>query len=273
MSVVMPVSPGPRVSLCSSAADFGLSQAARQIRESLRNYPHFVVVTSPGAADDPNTLIALAHAVADSSTSHHNGERRVSFSNIRIDPEVAAAPRKSGTRHSRTNHPMAPHTDSSFDANPHRLVAFQCVNADDSGGESLLVPLEDIMANAADNLLSVLRETAYPLGKRLRPILTGGQGHEEIRYYRAQLDRALRDGCAHLADRHRAAIDQLDAILDRGDIYHRVRLHAGEILFMHNRKVLHGRTGFSSASGRHFFRIRLKAPRLEFDAMDMVEAH
>jgi alpha-ketoglutarate-dependent taurine dioxygenase len=176
------------------------------------------------------------------------------------------APRKTGTRYSRTNEPIPPHTDSSFDTQPHELVAFQCVTHDEHGGESILVPIEDILAHLDDDVIALLRETVYPLGEVLHPILSGARHQEEIRYYRTQINQALTNGTASLSEDYRAAIDALDAVLARSELFHTVHLRSGEILFMQNRKVLHGRTGFSGDSKRYLYRIRLRAPSLSLSA-------
>ena len=51
----------------------------------------------------------------------------------------------------------------------------------------------------------------------------------------------------------------LDAALQRPDNQFRFHLKAGETLFLHNTKVLHGRTGFAAGSTRLMYRIRVHA--------------
>lgn len=241
-----------------------------EVRRALVEYPHFCVVTLPAGLDDKTTFVSLAAAVSgqeDPGTDAEGRNKRVSFTNVRIDTANADAPRRTGTRYSRTNLPMAPHTDSSFRGAPHELVAFHCVTHDEGGGRSVLAAVEDVVRQLDDDVIARLREPVYPFGKSLRPVLAGEPGGEEIRYYRAQLDRPLDEGTAVLDAEHRAAIDALDAVLDRSELYHQLHLRAGEILFMQNRKVLHGRTGFEGDSRRHFRRIRLRARILRKSAV------
>lgn len=237
--------------------------AAAKVRSALAAYPHFCVVEVP--ADAKQTFLALAAAAAGNEyilEAPDARNRRVSFTNVRIDEANANAPRKTGTRYSRTNLPMAPHTDSSFRVEPHELVAFHCVEHDESGGDSVLAAVEDVLDQLSPDAVARLREPAFPFGKALRPILSGQPGVEEIRYYRAQLDRPLADGVVSLTATQREALDELDLVLERHDRFHNLPLRSGEVLFMHNRKVLHGRTGFSGESRRHLRRIRLRAPEL-----------
>jgi alpha-ketoglutarate-dependent taurine dioxygenase len=239
-----------------------MEAAVTEVRRALIAYPHFCVVELPDEVDDKATFVALAGAISgeyDPDQPSSGGNKRVSFTNVRIDAANASAPRKTGTRYSRTNLPMAPHTDSSFRGAPHELVAFHCVTHDEAGGESVLAAVEDVVRELDPTVIERLREPVFPFGKRLRPVLSGDPGREEIRYYRAQLDRPLEAGEAEISPEHRAAIDAVDVVLDRSDLFHQLHLRAGEILFMQNRKVLHGRSGFEGESNRHFRRIRLRA--------------
>jgi alpha-ketoglutarate-dependent taurine dioxygenase len=62
-----------------------------------------------------------------------------------------------------------------------------------------------------------------------------------------------------LTERDLNAIEALDAMLHRDDILFRFHAEAGETVFMHNTKVLHGRTGFPADSHRLMYRIRIHA--------------
>ena len=243
------------------AASFKAASVA-DIRRALIAYPHFCVVSLPEPLNDKRTFITLASAVAGQEQHHETSDspkKRLSFTNVRIDEANASAPRKTGTRYSRTNLPMAPHTDSSFRNQPHELVAFHCVTHDEIGGDSVLAAIEDVVQHLDPDLIRRLREPVFPFGATLRPVLSGAAGDDEIRYYRSQLERPLHDGTTDLSPEHLAAIDELDAVLEQSQLFHQLVLRAGEVLFMHNRKVLHGRKGFSGDSKRHFRRLRLRA--------------
>ena len=105
--------------------------------------------------------------------------------------------------------------------------------------------------------LELLRDAVFPFSQNLYPVLSGKAGDEQIRYYRTQIDQTLETTTFSLSDQHRAAIDTLDATLQQTAQWIQFSLQPGEIIFMHNRKVLHGRTGFSPESDRLLYRVRL----------------
>ncbi len=167
--------------------------------------------------------------------------------------------------------PLEPHTDSTYMNIPHNLVAFQCIVADKVGGESIMIPIEDILPQIENENLELLKSPVFPFGNNLYPIITGTPGDEEIRYYREQIERILELETFSLADKYRAAIDTLDTVLQQPGCSMQFPLQPGQILFMHNRKVLHGRTGFSLTSDRLLYRVRLHVPSFEFEEENQTE--
>ncbi|MGK7953097.1 MAG: TauD/TfdA family dioxygenase [Xenococcaceae cyanobacterium] len=104
-----------------------------------------------------------------------------------------------------------------------------------------------------------------------RFLVGGTPEDEEIRYYREQIERILELETFSLADKYRAAIDTLDTVLQQPGFSSQFPLQPGQILFMHNRKVLHGRTGFSLTSDRLLYRVRLHVPSFEFEEENQTE--
>ena len=244
-----------------------LEDLARSVSAALNTYPHYVVVNGYPAIDDRTNLINLAKAIgAISSHKASSGFRgqpkeNVSFTKIQINP-VKAKAGGGVTQYSRTHLPLPLHTDSSYMARPHELVAFQCIVPEPAGGKSILLPVRDLLPRLNHDSLERLRAPVYPFGKHPYPILLGGPGNEQIRYYRAQIDRILAAGDYPLPDSHRAAIEILDAALQQTDQFMQFQLQAGQIVLMHNQKVLHGRTGFSPESDRLLYRVRLHVDSL-----------
>ena len=239
-----------------------LQELARDIRKALSAYPHFVVVNGYPALEDRTNLIDLSQAVcavgSGQSILGYGSQKqvKVSFTQVRIDRAKAMAGGKV-TQYSRTHLPLAPHTDSSYMTRPHDLVAFQCIVADTMGGESIMIPVEDILSQIDGEILGLLRDSVFPFGNNLYPIISGAPGDEQIRYYRSQIDRTLTAEALPLADKYRVAIETLDTVLQQSAQWIQFPLQAGQILLMHNRKVLHGRTGFSPESDRLLYRVRL----------------
>ncbi|MGK7947738.1 MAG: hypothetical protein AB4368_02750 [Xenococcaceae cyanobacterium] len=68
--------------------------------------------------------------------------------------------------------PLEPHTDSTYMNIPHNLVAFQCIVADKVGGESIMIPIKDILPQIENENLELLKSPVFPFGKNLYPIIT-----------------------------------------------------------------------------------------------------
>jgi hypothetical protein len=78
-----------------------------------------------------------------------------------------------------------------------------------------------------------------------------------VRYPRYWLRRALDDGAAFADDELSSAFDALDALLQRPDLCLELRLEEGDVLFVNNTRVLHGRRAFTDppdARGRLLLR-------------------
>ena len=255
---------GDRAGQSLDADSVGLKELASAVHEALKNYPHYAIVTGYPATEESDHVVNLAHAICDGPGADGAAPRcvnkKVSFTRVRID-EQKAKRGGTATHYSRTHQPLAPHTDSSYKPEPHELVIFQMIVSDDRGGDSVMVPVEDLLARLSEETIACLREPVYPLGEETHPILRGGADDCEIRYYRNQIDRSLQEGTA-LSERQMAALTELDALLAEEGAFDQFHLKSGEILFFHNRKVLHGRTGFADDSKRELYRYRLNAPGL-----------
>ncbi len=234
-----------------------LRKLAESICTALENYPHFVVVNGYPAIEDRENLISLGQVICDVNSS----QEKVSFTKVRIDRAKANFD-GTATRYSRTHLPLVPHTDSSYSLKPHEVVAFQCIVSDETGGASIIIPVEDILQKIDPHCIELLRDPVYPFEENSYPIIFGESGNEHIRYYRAQIDRTIGLTGRSLSRQHHKAIDQLDSLLQSSELGSQFPLQPGQIAFAHNTKVLHGRTGFSPDSDRLLFRIRLHIPSL-----------
>ena len=240
---------------------------ASDICRLLSNYPHYVVVKGYPAVEDSTNLVTLCKAIcAICSPQGMQGfgsleKAKVSFTQVRINPNKAEV--KNGvTQYSRTHLPLAPHTDSSYMSQPHELVAFQCIIADDTGGESIMIPVEDVLARLNQTTKERLQAAVYPFRDRYQPILFGNQDNLQIRYYRSQIDCILESGKISLSNEYLEATATLDKVLQETEQFHRFALKPGDIVLMHNCKVLHGRTGFAEDSDRLLYRVRVHLENL-----------
>ncbi|MEM0980442.1 MAG: TauD/TfdA family dioxygenase [Cyanobacteria bacterium P01_H01_bin.58] len=242
---------------------------ARSILTALSTYPYYLVVDGYSPNLDKSNLLALAEAIrlegnAAAGQTSKDAQPKISFTKVRINPNKANAA-KNVTQYSRTHLPLPPHTDSSYMSRPHEVVAFQCIVPDTSGGESILIPIADLIQRLDSETIKHLQEPVYPFGSHHYPILTGTSGSACIRYYQAQIERTRSVGkkdSSPLPQRCLAALDTLDTVLAQTEQFSPFKLKAGQIAFMHNHKVLHGRRGFVPDSDRLLYRIRLHVDAL-----------
>ncbi len=237
-----------------------LNELTSAICEALKHYPYYAVVNGFPPIQDRSHLVNLARKVCVASSVEPEryvpSEDEMSFTKVYINPEQAARD-GDATRYSRTHLALEPHTDSSYMAIPHELVAFQCIKADEQGGESIMIPVEDILKHLDKKIIELLRQPVYKFGKIKSPILSGSESDCLFRYYRAQIDRTTQSGEHPLSEQHQSALNTLDNLLAQTHLFHKFHLKPGQILFMHNCKVLHGRTELSPNSDRLLNRVRL----------------
>lgn len=233
---------------------------ARQVVRKITRYPYFVVVRGfdrAGVEQEIKSLALMIGSLGQASQHSPQAGDQLSFTRVTINPDALKRTKKA-TAYSRTHLPIRPHTDSSYLPNPHDLVAFQCVVADKNGGENAMVPVDDVLKrlDAADE--ARLRQPVFPFSRGYFPVLEGEGGQTRIRYYRTQVEQAIKDG-ACLGTDDRAILDRLDQILEEESTRHTFKLKEGEAVFFANKRVLHARTGFDAGSDRTLFRVRYHA--------------
>lgn len=210
-------------------------------------YPYFVHLPKLLVAEDPHCLRDALKALP--------GSTDACFTQVRIDP-ARSDQRGVATQLSRTHGAMQLHTDSSYDIRPHELIAFQMVRADDIGGETVLAPVDEVLACLDAETCAVLKQPLFPFGKIRCAVICGDGNKVRIRYYRRQilpwLDPLKRQSGALLQ-----AMNRLDNALARVGERYRLRLDSGDVLILNNHKVLHGRTALPEGSQRLMYRFRV----------------
>ena len=260
---------------------------ARLVAARLRTYPHFVLIKGLPPTEDSQFSRSVAQAIADMhpvnprplpslrSRARHfarsiaKGDPRNAlrtpddapglwFSRVEITPEKPLSDGRI-TSYSRTNQPLDLHTDCTYRPNPQELVVFQMVRDDPDGGDTLMAAVEDIAGHLDKEVMDTLMRPAFPFGPRTPlPVFWEQSGELNIRFYRSQIDAACKKADP-LTEDQAAALDALEMVLSRADVQFRFHIHAGEIIFIHNTKALHARTGFSGDSERLMYRIRVPA--------------
>lgn len=224
-----------------------------EVLTSLSRPPYFLLVRGTCDSIGSGPVEKLLVAASLFGRPHATGTVKMSRTRVRIDADVA---RRTGpvTHYSRTSLPLPAHTDSTTMDVPHDLVAFCMIRPDPAGGDSFVVSSADVLKATSPSDVALLK-TPVSFGKRSYPVLSQGVD-PAIRYYEAQIDRGS-------MDRDTAAVlSRLDALLAQPGLQHRFRLQAGDVLFLNNRKALHGRTGFSADSDRLMHRFRIHVPAL-----------
>ncbi|MFC3051051.1 TauD/TfdA family dioxygenase [Kordiimonas pumila] len=232
----------------------------QQILKSLVTFPYFIRLTGFPLNHEALPLISIVERLAVETNS--SNKKPVSFTKVRINPDQANRDRVV-TAYSRTHLALPAHTDSSYMPNPHDLVTFQCEQHDTNGGETFLVPVDTVISRLSTKSRSVLEESQFNFGRNIHAILdTKGtigktkNTYYEIRYYREQLSHVMeRDGSTLNASACEA-LKELDAILAEPSNAFHFKLLAGEAVMMNNKRVMHGRTGFTETSDRLIYRIR-----------------
>ncbi|MEL7245607.1 MAG: TauD/TfdA family dioxygenase [Cyanobacteria bacterium J06573_2] len=237
-----------------------LDELSKSIYDALTQYPYYVVVNGFTPLRERNQLMDLARAIrakiSPLSRTNHENINKVSFTKVYINRQSGENEESSVTRYSRTDLPLPPHTDSSYMMLPHEIVGFHCIEADENGGESIMVPVDDILQNLDKEMIACLREPVYPFGQGCHAVICGDEDNPLIRYYQAQVQRSS-DKNNFLSEKHQAALKALDELLDQNHILQKFHLKPGQIVFMHNHKVLHGRTALSPESNRILYRLRM----------------
>lgn len=237
-----------------------LDELSKSIYNALNQYPYYIVVNGFTPLRERNQLMDLARAIrakiSPLSRTNRENTNKVSFTKVYINRQSGETEESSVTRYSRTHLPLPPHTDSSYMTLPHEIVAFHCIEADENGGESIMVPIDDILQNLDKEVLACLREPVYPFGQDYHAIICGDEDNPLIRYYQAQIQRSLNEHNS-LSEKHQTALKALDELLDQNHILQKFHLKPGQIVFMNNQKVLHGRTALSPESNRVLYRLRM----------------
>jgi len=220
----------------------------KTIAKAAQNYPYFIKLTGFPNQDSAELLRTII-------SSMDNEHKRLSYTEVKVNPRAATAERPV-TAYSRTHEALAPHTDSTYLTAPHELVAFLCGTADKQGGETLMVPVDDIVKNLSDEDIGYLKESYFDFGRGKHSIIfTDKDGKVAIRYYRAQLDHISNRG-DDLLDKTKEVLSRLDVLLDKLSQKTIFKLHSGEAVLMNNMRVLHGRQSFPETSDRIFYRYR-----------------
>lgn len=165
------------------------------------------------------------------------------------------------------------HTDTQYFPKPEEVIALWCLREDKGGnGENILVDgrevIQQLIQSGRQQMLSLLKDHVYPFRVPtaftetckdecvevfVGPILSNVP---LIRYRKQTIDRARIITGYEVDESHISAMNDFDDVINQEAFQKRIPLKRGQVLFVNNHEILHGRTAFTDPE-RHLLRIRL----------------
>jgi alpha-ketoglutarate-dependent taurine dioxygenase len=181
-----------------------------------------------------------------------------------------------GARFSVTNSESSFHTDNSFGEAIVDYVGLLCLKTARSGGVSQMVSGLAVVEMLRSEQPGTLQALCRPFhvdrrgGVRegeaptvLRPVIELGGSEPLFRYLRYWIEAGHAKAGEPLTLERRAALDRLDALLNRPALRAEFSLEPGQVYFINNRWILHNRTAFEDhpepERRRHLVRLWLEA--------------
>ena len=157
---------------------------------------------------------------------------------------------------STTNAAQLLHTDEHFSANPAKFVLLLCIRQSDTGGDTLIAGIDEIVPKLDLDIVESLLSPIFPSAAGPVPILGENNGRWSVRFNLLEMERALRAPCLQFEAQQFTAIKQFVVVAEEVTV--RLRLSPGDCLILRNDLVLHGRTTFPAGSRRLLKRVRVK---------------
>jgi hypothetical protein len=149
------------------------------------------------------------------------------------------------------------HTDGSGKRMPYDLVILHCIKQDTTGGESILLTLDEVCARLAPDVIDVLKEPRFPVPFGLSPIIWEENGELCIRYNLEELSYYSKVRGVFPCENQQRALNTLErVILDLEEQSPPFSLPIGACLILDNKRALHGRTSLPENSERLLKRLR-----------------
>ncbi|MBC2874201.1 MULTISPECIES: TauD/TfdA family dioxygenase [Streptomyces] len=158
----------------------------------------------------------------------------------------------------KTDLALALHTDRTPAPHPPRVLGLLCVRPAAHGGETLLASGHTVhnrlLAESPWALPRLYQDFHFGRGAgfdRHRPVFRRHGADLRVHYNRRGIERAHHAAGAPLSPDDRAALDAVDRILSDPRTVLRVPLRRGDLLWLDNAVVLHGRTAFTDSPDPH----------------------
>lgn len=242
------------------ASDEGLAGLKARLRDHVASGGAALVRAVPVRSDA--VLMALARGLGEPDAESNGGQVIYDVSPRPDDHHAGDLSTSSAA--------FPPHTDSTFLVEPHDVICLACVRAASSGGRSVVVrahALRDRLLAQGAVHVKLLEEPVYPFpvkdprasqhSVQLVPILEQREDGVHVRWRVDALRLGMGLAATGLRAAHHAALGALSKALEDPALQSTWDLAPGDVLFVDNRRALHGRTAIVGA--RHVRRLKLFA--------------
>ncbi len=147
------------------------------------------------------------------------------------------------------------HTDCADFEQPPDTVIMLCEKPASSGGDSLLVRLDDVLSYLSPPQMQTLAQPVYLFRQALAPILTQVGPLIQIRYNRPWINMMPEFEIEQLSQDQISALDHLDQVIVACQT--QFSLQSKDCLILDNQRLLHGRTAFDEQASRLLKRVRV----------------
>lgn len=170
--------------------------------------------------------------------------------------------------HSATNAHFPLHTDCAHFLYPPQVMTLLCCqpSSNHGDGQTILTSVDDVLKMLPEQDIADLSIMQFPWWRGAEnqmkaPILTKAtDGHWRIRFNETTLRREMDERDFENTPALQSFIQALKKIEENP--HNSITLASGDLLIVHNQRVLHGRTAFASKSARLLKRIRIRVGSL-----------
>lgn len=245
----------------------GLKNLATQIHQALDNPIGGICVVTDVPIDDNNSaFLSIANALGgeilrDTRMPSHAMEANSTIYRVEEDP-LNTDP----YAYSATNQHFPLHTDCAHFLHPPQVMMLLCCQPSKTGGKTILVHVNDILEKLTNEDRADLSRIEFPWWTETKnvcvPILTKSKENDKwlIRFNEATLKREMNKDTFENTSALKSLINILTSF--ETDPNNTITLSPGDLLIVHNQRVLHGRTVFSSGSPRLLKRLRMRVSDL-----------
>ncbi|MFF4406761.1 TauD/TfdA family dioxygenase [Streptomyces sp. NPDC001262] len=242
---LLPLPPACSRALDGRGEDTALADLARPVTQRLRNGRGFVVIRGfPVAGRADQECVAMCRQLAALL-----GTPRPADSG-----DLVTVADNAGL--GKTDLALGLHTDRTPALQPPRLLGLLCVRQAAHGGETLLASGHTVhnrlLSDSPWALPRLYQDFRFGRGTgfdRLRPVFQRCGADLRVYYNRRGIERAQHEADEPLTADEQAALDAVDRILSDPLAVLRISLRPGDLLWLDNTVVLHGRTAFTDSPG------------------------